>query len=60
MTFEYHIIQRTTRHTSGHEVEELEDILNSKGAQGWRLRTILPQEKRIELVILERDRKVVL
>mgnify|MGYP001591219441 CR=1 FL=1 len=56
MTFEYHVIQRTTRHTSGHEVEELGDILNLKGSEGWRLHTIVPQEKSIELVIFEREK----
>jgi len=52
---EYKAIQRTTRHTSGHEVEELDAILNTMGKDGWRFIYAIQQTMTSQILVFERD-----
>jgi hypothetical protein len=40
--FEYLTIIRSSRGSTGHEAEELNDVLNDYAKDGWWLHTILP------------------
>ena len=40
--YEYLTLIRQSRGTSGHEAEELNDVLNDYAKEGWWLNTILP------------------
>lgn len=51
----YLVIQRTTSHTSGHEAEDLQKLLNDHAGSGWRLKQILMQTERHQLIIFEKD-----
>ena len=57
MSISYEVIQRTTRHTSGHEAEELHQILNAWAASGWRLKQIVMQTEFHQTIIFEREKK---
>jgi hypothetical protein len=57
MTFAYFVLQRTTRHTSGHEAEELQAILDLYSAKGWRLKQIVMQTAVHQMIIFEREKQ---
>jgi hypothetical protein len=56
ISFEYRVMRRTTRATSGHEVEELQDILDEHSVDGWRLCKIINQANQQQIIIFERGR----
>ena len=56
MTFAYFVLQRPTRHTSGHEAEELQAVLDLYSAKGWRLKQILMQTEQHQMLIFEREK----
>jgi len=56
MTFEYLVVQRTTGHTSGHEQEDMQALLNLHGRDGWRLQQVVFYNERTMMIIFERGR----
>jgi len=57
MTYEYITAQRTSRHTSGHESEELDEFLNRYAIEGWRLHSVVAQTEFHQLFVFEREKK---
>ena len=57
MTYEYITAQRTSRHTSGHESEELDEFLNRYAIEGWRLHSVVVQTEFHQLFVFEREKK---
>lgn len=56
MTYEYLVVQRTTRLTSGHETEELQVFLDKHAAGGWRFVETQMQTEQHQTIIFEREK----
>ena len=55
ISFDYRVVQRVMRGTSGHESEELQDILDKQSKDGYRLVHAFKLNKTHQMLVFERD-----